>query len=85
MSFAANVREEGRRGYGEHTGKEVSRPAVSAGCGRGVRAVGTDHVVDGCHVDAVVCNSYDGGKDHGANPVNGRAPACPGETNQTDG
>lgn len=36
---------------GENTGEEITRPAVSAGCGCRVWTVGADHIVDGSHVD----------------------------------
>jgi hypothetical protein len=80
----ANVGEEGRRGDSEYTGQEVASPAVAARGRGGVRAVGADHVVDGGHVDGVVCDSDDGGEDHAAHPVDRRALDRPGEAEEAD-
>lgn len=69
MAFAADVGEEGRCGDGQDTGEEVARPAVTAGGGGGVWTVGTDHVVDSRHVNAVVGNADNGGEYHRTDPL----------------
>ena len=69
LASAANVGVEGGGGDGEDAGEEVARPAVATGGGGGIGSVGGDHVVDGSHVDGVVRDAYDGGEDHGGNPL----------------
>ena len=83
--LAADVAVEGRCGDGEHAGEEVARPAVAAGCGGGIGSVGANHVVDRRHVDAIICDAADGREDHGAEPVDGWAAACPCEADEADG
>ena len=85
MVGAADVGIKRRGGDGEDTSEEISGPAVAAGGRGGVWPVGADHVVNGGHVNAVVCDADDGGEDGGADPVDGRAAARPGEADQTDG
>lgn len=55
--------EEWGGGESEYTGKEISRPAVTAGGRSRVRPIGADHVIDGGHVNAVVCDSDNGSGD----------------------
>jgi hypothetical protein len=80
-----NVLEERQRGDSEDTGEEVSGPAVAAGCRGRVWTVGTNHVVNGSHIDCIVCDSDNGDKDHGAYPVNGRTLNCPSKSDETNG
>ena len=80
----ANVGEEGCGRDGKDTSKEVTRPAVAACRGGGVRSVGGDHVVDCGHVDGVVGNADNSSEDRGANPVEGWAGASPCKTDKTD-
>ena len=53
----ADVCVERGRVHGRDTGKEVASECVPAGRGRGVGAVGGDHVVDRGHVDCVVSDA----------------------------
>ena len=76
--------EERCSGDSQHTSEEISRSAVTTGCGGGVGAVGANHVIDRCHVDSVVCDTDNGGEDHGSYPVNWRAGGCPSEADQAD-
>ena len=69
MPAATNVRKKGCCRNGEDTGEEISCPAVTASSGGGVWSVGTDHVVDGGHVDAVIGNTNDCGEYHGPDPL----------------
>lgn len=64
---------------GEHTSKEVARPAVATSGRGGVRPVSADHVVDGGHVDGIVGNADDGTRKHGTDPVDWGAIAGEGE------
>lgn len=84
MVFAADVGEEGGSGDGEDAGEEVARPAVAAGGGGGVGAVGGNHVVDCGHVDGVVGDADDGCEDGGADPVEWWAGAGPCKADETN-
>mgnify|MGYP006900021351 CR=1 FL=1 len=77
--------KERRCRHGQDTGQKISGPSISTGGRRGIRAIGTDHVVDSRHVDAVVGDSHDGGEDHGPHPVDRRPQAGPGESDETEG
>lgn len=72
----------------ENTSKEISRPSISS-CGRSrVWSVSANHVIDGSHVDGVVGDTDDTGKDRGSDPVDratanhsGAGPCEADETN----
>ena len=85
VAGAADVGVEGYGGDGEDTSQKVAGPTVAARRGGGVWPVGADHVVDGGHVDGVVCDADDGAEDHAADPVEGRAGAGPGEADEAEG
>ena len=84
MLLSTNVCEERRCGKCEHTGEEITRPAVTTSGGGRVRTVGADHVVNGCHVDAVIGDSYNGSEDAGSNPGNRWTSGSPCEPNETE-
>jgi len=68
----------------ENTSKEISRPSVASSCGSRVRSVGANHVVNRGHVNTVICNSDDGGKDHRSNPGNWWASASPSKSDEAN-
>ena len=65
----ADVGVEGGCRERENAGEEIPAEAVTAGRGGGVRTVGANHVIDGGHVDGVIGDTDDGGKDHRTDPV----------------
>ena len=81
MFLSANVCKEGRRGNCEYTSEEVTRPAVSTSGRCGVRTVCADHVVNGGHVDTVICDADDSGEDARSDPGNRWPSGGPRETN----
>lgn len=68
------------------TSEEISCETVTTSCGRRIRSIGSDHVVNRGHVDGVICNPDKAREDHGCNPWNSclRARRCPGETKKTN-
>ena len=70
MLLSANVRKEGRRGDREYTGEEITRPAVSTSGRCRVRTVCADHVVNGGHIDTVICDTHNSGEDARSDPGN---------------
>ena len=84
MLLSANVREEGRRGDGEYTSEEITRPAVSTSGRCRVRPVGADHVVNGGHVDTVICDTHDSGEDARGDPGKRWPSRGPCETNKAE-
>ena len=85
MFLAANVCKEGRRGNREYTSKEITGPPVSTSGRCRVRTVGADHVVNGGHVNTVICDTHDGGEDARSDPWNRWPSGRPCKTNQADG
>ena len=85
--FTGEYFVEGRGIHGRNASEEVSGHAVAAGGGGGVRTIGGDHVVDGGHVDGVVCEADKGGEDHRCYPgsVVAWSERGPGEADEADG
>ncbi len=67
----------------ERGGEEVPGEPVASRGRCGIGSVGGNHVVDGGHVNRVVGDADDGGKDHRANPVALRQ-AGPSKANQAN-
>lgn len=72
---------------GGDAGEEISSEGVAASGRGGVGAVGGDHVVDGGHVDCVVCDGDKAGENERRNPGDavGGAERGPGETEEANG
>lgn len=63
---------------------ETYSPTVATS-GRGrIRTIRANHVVNGGHVDGIVGDTDNGGKDHGANPVDRRSLDGPCKANETN-
>lgn len=84
MLLSTDVRKEGRRGDREYTSKEITRPAISTSSGCGVRTVGANHVINGCHVNAVICDTHDGREDARCNPWYRWTSGAPCESDEAD-
>lgn len=84
MLLSANVFKERRRRDREHTSEEITRPAVPTGGRCRIRTVGADHVVNGCHVDTIIGDTYDGGEDTRGNPGKRWTSGSPCETDEAD-
>lgn len=78
---------KGRGVHGRYTGQEIAGEAIAAGCGGGVRAVCSDHIVYCGYVDSVVGDADEHGENHGGDPVHAAlgAETCPGEAEEADG
>ena len=74
---------------GIHSGdasQEISSKGITTGSRGGVRAICSNHVVDGGHVDGVVRNSDEAREDQWGDPVDSwRAQAGPGKAEEADG
>ena len=84
MFLPANVREERRGRDREYTSEEITRPAVSTSSRCRVRTVGADHVINGGHVDTVICNTHNSCEDARGDPGKRWPSGGPCETNEAD-
>jgi hypothetical protein len=77
--------KEGSSRKGKDTSKDISRPAIAPRRRSRVRSISTDHIINCCHVDAIVCDSHDSSRDRRTDPVERWSRGSPSENNEANG